>query len=215
MPTSAPGAINAKSQIDGVTSAAFRVPASKHTSLNATDNASSKARGVKSAVDNIPSRKTVWIDVFRRAFEGQTFTATASANGNILDSAGRVTRFANGGFSENHQAQIAPAGAWRVWAEPETGGEAYIPLAASKRARSMKILARTAELMGATVVAHANGAAPAGNATSTTTYAAPDAARWERVADRIERAVAQIPQAARAGIEGRDRASAAAILANL
>src|SRR5690606_1005171 len=45
-----------------------------------------------------------------------------SANGNIID------YYANGGLRENHFAQIAPAGAWRVWAEPETGGEAYIPL---------------------------------------------------------------------------------------
>src|SRR5690606_39084720 len=42
----------------------------------------------------------------------------------------------------------APAGAWRVWAEPETGGEAYIPLARSKRARSEAILADVAERFG-------------------------------------------------------------------
>lgn len=46
-------------------------------------------------------------------------------------------RFANG--AENHVAQIAQAGAWRVWAEPETGGEGYVPLAASKRPRSVPI----------------------------------------------------------------------------
>jgi hypothetical protein len=36
----------------------------------------------------------------------------------------------------------------RLWAEPETGGEAYIPLAPSKRARSERILAETNRLMG-------------------------------------------------------------------
>jgi hypothetical protein len=45
---------------------------------------------------------------------------------------------------EQHVAQIAPAGAWRVWAEPETQGEAYIPLASSKRARSKEILVEVA-----------------------------------------------------------------------
>jgi TP901 family phage tail tape measure protein len=56
--------------------------------------------------------------------------------------------FDDGGFSgaawssdAAHVAQIAPAGAWRTWAEPETGGEGYIPLAMSKRARSTAILA--------------------------------------------------------------------------
>jgi alkylhydroperoxidase family enzyme len=42
---------------------------------------------------------------------------------------GVVDYYANGGFGENHVAQIARAGDWRVWAEPETGGPAFIPLA--------------------------------------------------------------------------------------
>jgi hypothetical protein len=68
---------------------------------------------------------------------GQTF----NANGNIY------TAFAAGGF-ENHVAQIAPAGAMRLWAEPETGGEAYIPLAPSKRTRSKAIWEETGRLLG-------------------------------------------------------------------
>lgn len=63
---------------------------------------------------------------------------TVNANGNLY--------YANGG--ENHVAQIAAAGANRVWAEPETGGEAYIPLAASKRARSTAILSEVADKFG-------------------------------------------------------------------
>jgi tape measure domain-containing protein len=65
------------------------------------------------------------------------------ANGGVL---GAVQSFANGG--ENHMAQIAKAGAMRMWAEPETGGEAYIPLARAKRERSMSILAKVAEMFG-------------------------------------------------------------------
>ncbi|GII87055.1 hypothetical protein Ssi03_50450 [Sphaerisporangium siamense] len=60
--------------------------------------------------------------------------------------AGGIAYFASG--AENHIAQIAPAGAMRVWAEPETGGESYIPLAPSKRERSTQILAATAQIMG-------------------------------------------------------------------
>jgi hypothetical protein len=59
-----------------------------------------------------------------------------------------VKQYANGG-TENHVAQIA-RGAWpvRVWAEPETGGEAYLPLHKSKRKRSLKILEEVADMFG-------------------------------------------------------------------
>lgn len=64
------------------------------------------------------------------------------ADGSVLDFYG------GGGIREQHVAQIAPAGAWRVWAEEETGGEAYIPLAPSKRSRSEAILAEVARRFG-------------------------------------------------------------------
>ena len=66
----------------------------------------------------------------------------ANANGSIMD------YYADGGVREHHVAQIAPAGAWRVWAEPETGGEAYIPFAASKRGRSRQIAEETVRRLG-------------------------------------------------------------------
>jgi hypothetical protein len=59
---------------------------------------------------------------------------------------GVLKRFAAG--AEDHIAQVARPGEWRLWAEPETGGEAYIPLAASKRARSTAILAHVASQFG-------------------------------------------------------------------
>lgn len=64
------------------------------------------------------------------------------ANGGTLDF------YADGGTRENHVAQIAPAGSWRVWAEPETGGEAYIPLSPSKRVRSLNIWQETGRRLG-------------------------------------------------------------------
>jgi TP901 family phage tail tape measure protein len=59
-----------------------------------------------------------------------------------------INYYARGGIREDHIAQIAPAGSMRVWAEPETGGEAYIPLAASKRMRSGAILEDVASRFG-------------------------------------------------------------------
>jgi len=81
----------------------------------------------------------------------------ALADGAVMD------YYASGGFNENHVAQIAPAGAWRVWAEPETGGEAYIPLAPSKRTRSLEILEETAARLGARVIPNADGSITRGS----------------------------------------------------
>lgn len=66
----------------------------------------------------------------------------ANAEGGIID------YYARGGIRERHVAQIAPAGAYRVWAEPETEGEAYIPFAAAKRSRSLAIWRETGKRLG-------------------------------------------------------------------
>lgn len=65
---------------------------------------------------------------------------------------GIVEFFGRGGIREQHVAQIAAAGSMRVWAEPETGGEAYIPLSPAKRTRSMAILEDVATHFGARVI---------------------------------------------------------------
>ena len=59
--------------------------------------------------------------------------------------------FADGGITggrEDHRAQIARGGDLRIWAEKETAGEAYIPLASSKRSRSTEILGQVANRFG-------------------------------------------------------------------
>lgn len=80
-----------------------------------------------------------------------------NANGNVYDS---VAAFADGGVNRavarrarsahepSHDAHIAPAGSYRVFAESETGGEAYIPLSPAKRGRSSKILSDVANRFG-------------------------------------------------------------------
>ncbi|MFI1472030.1 hypothetical protein [Streptomyces wuyuanensis] len=68
-------------------------------------------------------------------------TAGRSADGNIY---GRS--YADGGM-ENHVAEIAQP-TYRMWAEPETGGEAYIPMSLTKRARSTAILDEVASRFG-------------------------------------------------------------------
>jgi hypothetical protein len=112
--------------------------------------AEQKIKDIQTAINNLHGT-TLSVTVNEQRFVNSgpsagggrnTSGGSTNANGNIF------TAFAGGGF-ENHTAQIAPAGAMRLWAEPETGGEAYIPLAPSKRARSKAIWEETGRLLGA------------------------------------------------------------------
>lgn len=82
--------------------------------------------------------------------------AQTFANGGLVKALGRMNnihQYANGGF-ENHTAQIArpsPSAPIRIWAEPETSGEAYIPLSLAKRGRSTEILKQVAQQFGYTL----------------------------------------------------------------
>lgn len=118
-----------------------------------TGDATYNARIIQNAIDNIHG-KTVGVYLSYKATSADKdangvpdHVQAPEARGSVLDF------YANGGTNrrgirENHTAQIAPAGAWRVWAEEETGGEAYIPLAASKRGRSRAIAEETISRLG-------------------------------------------------------------------
>lgn len=130
-------------------------------SIYANDYASAKAEQAQRYINSLSS----YIDVYyRKHGESAQLLPDTFANGGIRPP---VFGFANG--TENHLAQIAPAGAMRLWAEPETGGEAYIPLSRMKRRRSERILAEVASRFGGTylpgrVSQHANGSATEGQA---------------------------------------------------
>lgn len=128
----------------------------KSISIRARDDATRPIFGIKSAEDQLYD-KTITItsrNVFETIHINNTSKAGPQANGGMFNTFGTQI-FANGGFSqfaggtEKHIAQIAQ-GRWpiRMWAEPETGGEAYIPLALTKRVRSLKILEKVAEMFG-------------------------------------------------------------------
>jgi hypothetical protein len=78
------------------------------------------------------------------------------ANGGIRAAASRIKAFAAG--AERHIAQIGKPGEIRIWNEPETKGEAYLPLAPEKRKRSEAILDRVAQIFGGMVVYPGRGA---------------------------------------------------------
>lgn len=68
---------------------------------------------------------------------------------------GGVNRQAKGGIVDR-EAQVAPAGANILWAEPETGGEAYIPKRGDRR-RALTTLETAANWHGAQVIAMRSG----------------------------------------------------------
>jgi hypothetical protein len=76
---------------------------------------------------------------------GRTASQMGRADGGIVDF------YAAGGIrarKENHIAQIARGGTYRVWAEDETMGEAYVPFAPSKRVRSRAITEQVVSRLG-------------------------------------------------------------------
>lgn len=141
-----------------------------------TSQATGKLAALNAALQifAIPRTETV-----RIAVVGSVPQNVPQANGGLLNF------FADG--AENHVAQVAPAGATRVWAEPETGGEAYIPLAPSKRARSEQILGKVADNFGMKVSHYANG----GGTSPASSSSAPSPTISGPAADDIGAAVAR------------------------
>lgn len=63
-----------------------------------------------------------------------------------LTQIGAPVPFAEGGIAEDHNPHFAYT--QRTYGEPETGGEAYIPLAEAKRPRSTDLLSQVAKMFG-------------------------------------------------------------------
>lgn len=94
---------------------------------------------------------TTYTKAYRDHRAGERAYTNSKADGGIIEF------YADGGTREQHVAEVAPAGTMRVWNEPETGGESYIPLAQSKRPRSMQVLAETADRFGYRLEKYAKG----------------------------------------------------------
>jgi hypothetical protein len=116
--------------------------------------------GLKMAVDSLLNGDYGYVTPDVRqylqalALNSKTLYAQRETVMRILKNYG-VSGYADGGF-EKHNAMIAKGGI-RIWNEPETGGEAYIPLAASKRARSERILGQVAKEFGYGLTKFAEG----------------------------------------------------------
>lgn len=126
-------------------------------------------------VDADTNRARAEIEAVLSRYQGAKIQLVASVNtanirpgqiGITEANGGVVEYYAAGGLREHHVAQIAPAGAWRVWAEPETGGEGYVPLAQAKRDQSENVMSDIADRFGGIYVRGAEAAALAARATA-------------------------------------------------
>ncbi|QGJ87569.1 tapemeasure protein [Gordonia phage Faith5x5] len=59
-----------------------------------------------------------------------------------------VKKFAMGDVRNGHQPEMVRPGDYRLWGEPESGGESYIPHAPDRRARALGIWAETGRILG-------------------------------------------------------------------
>ncbi|AMS02416.1 tail length tape measure protein [Gordonia phage Bjanes7] len=57
-------------------------------------------------------------------------------------------KFAMGDVRNGHQPEIVRPGDYRLWGEPESGGESYIPHAPDRRARALGIWQETGRILG-------------------------------------------------------------------
>lgn len=143
---SAPGASDAERKVKDLTAAINQVPKDKQTELRALLK-SGDVPAVEDKLRELTKERTAKIQL---KYYGGAPNSNYSPKGSVVHSANGniVEYYADGDIRERHVAQIAPAGAERRWAEPETGGEAYIPLAQSKRPRSISIWKETGRRLG-------------------------------------------------------------------
>ncbi|MEU5742077.1 hypothetical protein ABZ784_29300 [Streptomyces tendae] len=143
----------ARAQLEALGFKIEDVPGSKNvkitiptgTPIGAVNAIQGAINGMRGKNIGIGIYKTEYLNTVRTgsAIDGKKYPGvTPQARGSVLEF------YADGGMRENHVAQIAPAGSWRVWGEQETGGESYIPLSPAKRPRSRAIAEETVRRLG-------------------------------------------------------------------
>ncbi|MGW7572378.1 phage tail tape measure protein [Streptomyces sp. NPDC054765] len=152
-----------------------KVPGTKNVKITVPTGGPTKAAAaIKARIDALRD-KQVTVTLFRQvkgpswdhdangipdSIQNPNLKGFGQANGGVVD------YYADGGVREDavrprrqeqHVAQIAPAGSWRVWGEPETQGEAYVPLSPAKRVRSKAVVEDVVGRFGGQVEWYADG----------------------------------------------------------
>lgn len=154
---------NTGDTVDRLNAMGIEAEKQRNGTVKITDNAEATRQHIQTTLSkertNTVSEHMISItrrikDIFERANGGidmpvETYAAGGHRDKNV-DRA--VARRAKSNHEPAHQAHIAPAGSYRVFAEAETGGEAYIPMAPSKRGRSERILNEVARQFGYNLV---------------------------------------------------------------
>ena len=119
---------------------------------------------VNAELDRVASPRTAFIDTVVRGTSttgDRGFSVPGGGMGPPSNADGSIRRYAAGGINNLPESALIqradPSGGLVQWAEPETGGEAFIPLAPAKRKRSLQIWQKTGELLGAKFQTFANG----------------------------------------------------------
>lgn len=149
--------------VDNLAMAVEDLPASKEIRIEAeTAAAEERLAAIKRQLATMKN-KTVTVTTVGRVVSVSDPTGSgsrATSGGQTIDSArGNILRFATG--TEDHRAFIAGRGTpVRVFNEPETGGEAYIPLAPDgRRPRAVGIVQQVADEFGYSLAPKGAGAA--------------------------------------------------------
>lgn len=141
---SAPGTPQARAQIKAMRDEIARLK-DKSVHMNESGSAAARARiaALRAAIASLRDRTVrIGINTVRTTSGSTAPGAGASARGNIF-------HYANGDIANGHQPELAGPGPTRMWREPETQGEAYIPLANdSRRGRARDIAAQTVAILG-------------------------------------------------------------------
>ncbi|MGW1064361.1 phage tail tape measure protein [Streptomyces aureus] len=136
-----------KAQLDAIGLSVHNIPGTKSISVNVSTNQPPPV-----VVPLVIKRQASSWDRDANGVPDFIQAPSKQANGAVLEF------YAGGGVRENHVAQIARQGTWRVWAEEAAGPEAYIPLAHNKRTRSRAITEEVVRRLGGKSVDwYANG----------------------------------------------------------
>ncbi|MFF3976966.1 phage tail tape measure protein [Streptomyces sp. NPDC001828] len=129
-----------KNLLDAIGISVSTIPDTKQVTVNVTTNQPPPV-----VISILYRREPLPNDADGNGISDYVQAPKKQANGGLLDF------YADGGVrgrKENHVAQIAPAGSWRVWGEPETMGEGYVPFNPSKRPRSRAITEEIVRRLG-------------------------------------------------------------------
>lgn len=122
-----------------------------------------EAQRYANALGAIPNTITTTVTT-RYISQGRPTPQLLRQTGGFAD--GGIVKFFAAGGLEQHVAQIVRDGMIRVWNEGEPGGEAYIPLSLTKRARSTAVLTQVARQFGYALVPEGGSSGSGGTASA-------------------------------------------------